>query len=203
MKPCLNCQSETVNPKFCSLSCSATYQMQHTIWPIRVKKLKHCEHCKSDFEIKSKAQKFCTRRCARRSGKTGRQPTIFPKPCLQCKVLFQPYQGTRGQKYCSTKCMGEAYKHKTSSDYKSSDALRKYLKRTRAYLCSICGLSEWNSTPITLTIDHIDGNYLNNKELNLRFLCPNCHSQTPTFGAKNKGNGRYLRRLRYSQGKSS
>ncbi len=33
--------------------------------------------------------------------------------------------------------------------------------------------------------DHIDGNRSNNREENLRWLCPNCHSQTPTFG-KNK-----------------
>lgn len=53
--------------------------------------------------------------------------------------------------------------------------------------CSECGLPpEWNGKPITLQIDHKDGNGLNNFQFNVRFLCPNCHSQTPTFGIKNR-----------------
>jgi hypothetical protein len=46
------------------------------------------------------------------------------------------------------------------------------------YKCSECALlPEWNNKSLTLEIDHIDGNWLNNLEENLRFLCPNCHSQ--------------------------
>jgi predicted RNA-binding Zn-ribbon protein involved in translation (DUF1610 family) len=53
--------------------------------------------------------------------------------------------------------------------------------------CSECGIgSEYNGKPITLQIDHIDGNCLNNVLDNLRFLCPNCHSQTHNFGSKNR-----------------
>lgn len=46
----------------------------------------------------------------------------------------------------------------------------------------------------TLTIDHADGDATNNKFENLRVLCPNCHSLTPTFGGLNKGSGRKNRR---------
>ena len=46
--------------------------------------------------------------------------------------------------------------------------------------CSISGM--WNDKPLTLEIDHIDGNWRNNSVKNLRFLCPNCHSQTDTYG---------------------
>ena len=43
---------------------------------------------------------------------------------------------------------------------------------------------------LCLQIDHIDGNCENNKPDNLRFLCPNCHTQTETWGIKNKNIGR-------------
>jgi 5-methylcytosine-specific restriction endonuclease McrA len=53
--------------------------------------------------------------------------------------------------------------------------------------CSECGLlPEWNGKPIVLQIDHKDGNGVNNAPYNVRFLCPNCHSQTETFGTRNR-----------------
>lgn len=52
--------------------------------------------------------------------------------------------------------------------------------------CSCCGISEWNNKPITMQLDHIDGNSNNHVLNNLRLLCPNCHSQTDTWCGKNK-----------------
>ena len=51
--------------------------------------------------------------------------------------------------------------------------------------CYWCGISEWIKGPITLELDHVDGDSQNNELTNLRFLCPNCHSQTDTFRSKN------------------
>lgn len=44
----------------------------------------------------------------------------------------------------------------------------------------------WNGKPLMLQLDHIDGNHQNHVISNLRFICPNCHSQTETFSGKNK-----------------
>lgn len=58
------------------------------------------------------------------------------------------------------------------------------------YKCS-CGLGcEWNNKPITLQLEHKNGNNRDHRLENLEFLCPNCHSQTSTYGSKNKKSNR-------------
>lgn len=55
------------------------------------------------------------------------------------------------------------------------------------YYCSICGNSGvWMDKSLSLQLDHIDGDFTNNMPMNLRILCPNCHTQTETWGSKNK-----------------
>lgn len=54
------------------------------------------------------------------------------------------------------------------------------------YKCAICGISEWNGKTLSLELDHINGVNDDNRLENLRFLCPNCHSQTTTYGSRNQ-----------------
>jgi 5-methylcytosine-specific restriction endonuclease McrA len=54
------------------------------------------------------------------------------------------------------------------------------------YKCGKCGQGpEWNGSELSLQLDHRDGDPSNNELSNLRFLCPNCHSQTSTYCGRN------------------
>lgn len=61
---------------------------------------------------------------------------------------------------------------------------RALLEIGREYACSLCGISLWQDQPIVLHVDHIDGHAENCLAENLRFICPNCHSQTPSYCRK-------------------
>lgn len=74
------------------------------------------------------------------------------------------------------------------SPYKDNRRLKSqlYAAGLKEERCEKCGLDEWLGEPLLLTLDHIDGNNRNNCLENLKILCPNCHSQTPTWCGKNK-----------------
>jgi len=56
------------------------------------------------------------------------------------------------------------------------------------YVCCKCGLADvWNNQPLTLQIEHKNGKYWDNTLNNVCFICPNCHTQTDTWGSRNKG----------------
>lgn len=70
----------------------------------------------------------------------------------------------------------------TGQRQKSAHLRRALIESGIEYKCVICAINTWQGQRINLEIDHIDGNSIDSRIENLRFLCPNCHSQTDTFG---------------------
>jgi hypothetical protein len=57
-----------------------------------------------------------------------------------------------------------------------------------AELCGMCGAGpERNGKPLTLEVDHVSGEWWDNRPENLRLLCPNCHAVTDTYRGRGRG----------------
>lgn len=165
-----------------------------------------CVTCKKIINvIKASEQKFCSQSCAASHNNKLRGRKI-EKICLNCDTRLKRTQ----KKYCSNKCQGafekkERYKKIEQGDTTLNHRIYKaYLIKKYGEKCMECGWCEKNnfSGKIPIELEHIDGDSKNNSLDNLKLLCPNCHSLTPTYKALNAGNGRYNRMKRYRSGKS-
>lgn len=113
--------------------------------------------------------------------------------CLHCGGIFS-YNKASLNKYCSMECSRAKLKNtrylKLEESGKGGPSICKtYLIEKFGNICSICGqIPLWNNKKLVLQLDHIDGNSDNNFPYNIRLLCPNCHTQTETFGNAGKGN---------------
>ncbi len=71
--------------------------------------------------------------------------------------------------------------HNADFSYGGKGQHKSALISERGYKCECCSLELWLGKPITLELEHIDADRKNNTRENLKLLCPNCHSQTPTW----------------------
>jgi hypothetical protein len=127
------------------------------------------------------------------------------RDCLSCgKEPERP-----SYKYCSNACQQEYQHHLFIARWKSGEEsgidsiglvkrpIKRLLREKYGNKCCLCGWAAVN--PVTgvvpLVADHIDGNWRNNSEDNLRLVCPNCDALSSTFSALNKGKGRPGRAL--------
>lgn len=180
---------------------------------------KSCEACGIEFAyedvVTGSKVKYCSRSCAavsnNRDGRIGNPH----KRTAVCEACLNPLPYT-AKKFCNVDCQT---KHGYDTYIESwlqggpggtnpsgvSVHVRKFLHEERGSCCWECGWDKVNPTTgnVPVQVDHIDGNPNNHHRANLRLICPNCHSLTPTYMALNRGNGRHYRRQRYAEGKSS
>ena len=119
--------------------------------------------------------------------------------CLHCGALLNRPE----KRYCSVRCLTARRRNRYIQQWLEgavsgvtswstiSRHVRAYLLETRG-ACCICGWAERNRVTgkVPLQIDHVDGDWRNNRPDNLRLLCPNHHALTATYGALNRGKGR-------------
>lgn len=178
--------------------------------------MNNCEFCGKEA-IKTYCSLSCSNRA--RTAKNETRYNLDPKRCNSCNGPIA-YKARFESVYCSRSCAAhetnkvpkrkkKITKKLIRTDWITTNltlfnlgllshrrALRKCLLHTKGNQCEMCGQSSsWNNQPLTLVVDHIDGNAGNNLPTNLRLLCPNCNSQTPTFCGRNLGKGRGSRGL--------
>lgn len=122
--------------------------------------------------------------------------------CIQCgsTALIWKYSKSAG-KYCSHACQ-KAHEYKvfiskwidgevsgTVGKKGISKHVRRYMFEKYNSKCCLCGWGESHPLDgrIPLEVDHIDGDWKNTTEANLRLICPNCHSLTHTYKSRNRG----------------
>lgn len=119
--------------------------------------------------------------------------------CVHCNTE------TTNDKYCSNACQRAAQTAQKKKDFLEGKYVGRHmgfrcwskelLEELFGAKCNCCGLGpEYNGKPLTLQVNHKDGDAKNNAVENVELLCPNCHSQTENYGRKNKVSSRDWRR---------
>lgn len=220
---CNNCKTECEKPTsevsraakigrnmFCSISCSAQYSAIKNNQKTRNIKIynenpKQCKYCDTQIPYQKRMNVFCTQVCAAKYNNAFSEKNKVAHlekekklaKCANCGKTCK-YVDT---KCCSQKCHREFQKKEMFALIENGNNTlyvknyRKYLIEKRGPKCEQCGWDKINpkTGKCPIELDHIDGNHKNNSIENLRLLCPNCHSLTPTYKALNMGNGRKYR----------
>lgn len=203
-RPCELCGTETSNRRFCSQACSLKGTLEQRARSLRKPK-PACPQCGNP--ITTRRAKHCSRACA-----DAARPKRCAPPCARCGSTTR--SGRRlDQPYCSWGCWNE-HRYESTGTFarwmsawvagKASGTLengkpdarvRQALVLLRGQQCELCGWNKVNpvSGRVPLHVDHIDGDRSRNRPEDLRLLCPNCHSLTPTYQHLNNPKVRPIR----------
>jgi hypothetical protein len=192
--------SEWSNGDFCSKSCARKF----TNSLVKGTKIVKCITCGKEIEADKRTSPiYCKCDDCKKKKPIKKEKIIIL--CKNCNIEISRWNNSTG--YC-LKCYFKLKTKNTYNNYifrwkqgienglqgatKISNYIRKYLFEKYNNKCMRCGWDEINkyTNKIPLEVEHIDGNWKNNKEENLELICPNCHSLTKTYKGGNRGKGR-------------
>jgi protein-arginine kinase activator protein McsA len=143
-----------------------------------------CPNCKNVFYVREKeARIYCSMQCYQKSR--------YSVKSKLTQWLFGNLDG----------CLIESGSMKGELRPRLKEIIKSYILDKQDHKCIICGCSDiWHGKNLIFILDHIDGDWSNNKPDNFRLVCPNCNSQLDTT-KRNRGHGRfsskyYLRKQR-------
>jgi hypothetical protein len=197
---CLNCCEKEAVEKFCTRSCAASYNNRLVPKRSQETKIACCLGCSIEFTQPMWAsKKYCNVACYKDSVKSSDPKNKLRKSIAKYTVaerseVLSACAVSQGLTAYNSYIAGwkggvkDGMKGKTSI----SSHIRRYLFEKFESKCVRCGWCQIHPTTnkVPLEVEHLDGNFRNNKEDNLALLCPNCHSLTPTYRALNRGRGR-------------
>jgi len=150
-----------------------------------------CEKCNNDHDGTYGSGRFCSSHCARSSSTKDKREEINKK--VSDKLKGKPTGRTLSDEDITRLQTAKGIRpprkeYILSLDFNSLkyEMLRERLLYEQDYKCHDCYIDEWKGHFISLELEHIDGNRDNNDRSNLKMICPNCHSITPTWRGRNK-----------------
>lgn len=159
--------------------------------------MKTCKNCQTNDAIKySKysSGEFCSLICARGYSTKSKRLEINKQVSEKLSGKYFQKEDVRKKR---TEEWKNQVKNKTNDEILKADfsslsfgRLRKRIILEQSGKCNKCGLETWLESPITLELEHINGDHNDNVRSNLEALCPNCHSLTLTWRGRNKSNNK-------------
>lgn len=124
---------------------------------------------------------------------TGGSQSHIKRKVIEYKIDYSHFLGSasnKGRSFPQQRLTKEEILVKRESGRRQHSHLlrRALLEAGVLYECLECSNNGlWQGKKLALEVDHKNGDWLDDSKENLRFLCPNCHSQTSNFGSKRKG----------------
>lgn len=158
-----------------------------------------CTACRGPLPYENRAGKFCSRSCSVAMNNSlspkKKKKVVEVRTCLMCEKALLRHQKSFCSRACTVKSIIERAEARGLGPTSQARGFKRKLIAEHGEICMDADCA-WDFTKrkVRVEIHHVDGDSLNNTASNFVLLCPGCHSLTPTYGSKNKGNGRHERR---------